>query len=536
LHLPTVITSNKQEPLKYKAMKTLEKALSVGIILALTAIFPLGILAQDHDITIQERNVASFDAIEVGGAFTVILSQGDQQIVKVETDDDLQSRILTEVDDNVLKISIKGMNNPGKLNVYVTVKELHSLNVSGAASVKGETKLTTDHLSIETSGAAKADLNIETPKLTTEVSGAADLKLAGSATEHTSEISGAGQLKALDLLTSKSTMDISGAAEGRITAKDEINAEVSGAGRLTYYDEPAVKHINKSGNYTIKLQGLENLEELENMEGLDDLKEVDLETQTDGDTVRVTIGNNKKIVIISGDSTEISLGNSTLSVDDDGNVKFHRNRKNNFNGHWSGFDIGVNGFLSPNNDFDLPPAYEYLDLRMEKSINVKLNFFEQNFTIVRNHFGLVTGLGLEYNNYRFADNVVLAETDNGKLEVFKSDERDYSKSKLVVDYLNVPLMLEYQTNKFSKSNSFHVSAGMLFGLKIGSHTKMVYDSGDKSKERNFSSLSPFKYDAMVRIGWGVINLYADYSLGTMFKKDKGPELYPFAVGITLGNW
>jgi len=216
----------------------------------------------------------------------------------------------------------------------------------------------------------------------------------------------------------------------------------------------------------------------------------------------------------------------------------HRDRKNKFNGHWSGFDLGVNGYLSPDNDFSLPSSYQFLDLTMEKSINVKLNFLEQNFTLIRNHFGLVTGLGLEYNNYRFADDVVLTEDDNKVLKrLVNTDEtRNYSKSKLVVDYLNVPLMLEYQTNKFSKSNSFHISGGMIFGLKIGSHSKLVFDSGDKQKDRNFTSLNPFKYDATVRIGWGVINLYADYSLGTMFKKDKGPELYPFAVGITLGNW
>lgn len=519
-------------------MKTLKKTLSVGIVLVLTVLLPLITLAQDHNITLQERNVAPFTGIQVGGAFTVILSQGDPQVVKVETDENLQSHIITEVNNGELRITGKSMNNPGKLNVYVTVKQLHSLNVSGAASVKGENKLTSDHLRIETSGAAKATLEIETTKLDTEVSGASDLKLSGSASAHTSELSGAGQLKALDLITSISTMDISGAAEGRITAKDEINADVSGAGKLTYYDEPAVKHINKSGNYEIKLQGLKDLQELKNIEGLDELKDFDVETHTNGDTVKVIIGNKKRIVIISGDSTEISLGNSKLTVDDNGKVKFHRNRKNNFNGHWYGFDLGVNGFLTPNNDFNYEPRYEGLDLRMEKSINVKLNFFEQNFTLVRNHIGLVTGLGWEYNNYRFADNVVLNETDHGILNVYKDNDRtrNYSKSKLVVNYLNVPLMLEFQTNKFSKPNSFHISAGMLVGLKIGSHSKMVYNSGNKQKERNFTSLNPLKYNATLRIGWGLINLYADYSIGTMFKKDKGPELYPFAMGITLGNW
>jgi len=521
-------------------MKTPENVLSMGIILALTALLPLTTLAQDHNITVRERNVAPFDGIEVGGAFTVILSQGDPQMVKVETDENLQSNVVIEVEDNELQISSKGMHNPGKLNVYITVKELHSLNVGGAASVKGENKLTSDHLSIETSGAAKAELNIETIKLTTEVSGAADLKLSGSATEHTSELSGAGQLKALDLLTSRSTMDISGAAEGRITAKDEINADVSGAGKLTYYDEPGVKHINKSGNYEIKLQGLENLGELKSIEGLDlnELKDLEVETHTYGDTVRVNIGNNKKIIIISGDSTEISLGNSKLTVDDNGNVKFHRNRKNNFNGHWAGFDLGVNGYLTPDNDMNLDPEDDYLDLRMEKSINVKLNLFEQNFNLVHNNLGLVTGIGLEYNNYRFDDDVVLTETEDGVLVGGKNEDptRDYTKSKLVVNFLNVPLMLEYQTNKFSKTSSFHISAGMILGLKIGSHTKMVYNDGNKQKERNFTSLSPFKYDATVRIGWGIINLFADYSLGPMFKEGKGPELYPFAMGITLGNW
>ena len=158
------------------------------------------------------------------------------------------------------------MNNPSRLNVYVSVKQLHSLKVSGAASVKGENKLTSDHLRIETSGAAKATLEIETTKLDTKVSGASNLKLSGSATEHTSEISGAGQLKALYLITSKSNMDISGAAEGLITAKDEIKADISGAGKLTYYDEPDVKHINKSGNYVIKLHRLADLREPKNIE------------------------------------------------------------------------------------------------------------------------------------------------------------------------------------------------------------------------------------------------------------------------------
>jgi hypothetical protein len=41
---------------------------------------------------------------------------------------------------------------------------------------------------------------------------------------------------------------------------------------------------------------------------------------------------------------------------------------------------------------------------------------------------------------------------------------------------------------------------------------------------------------MVRLGYGVIDLYASYALNSMFKKGQGPELYPFTVGINLVNF
>jgi hypothetical protein len=49
-------------------------------------------------------------------------------------------------------------------------------------------------------------------------------------------------------------------------------------------------------------------------------------------------------------------------------------------------------------------------------------------------------------------------------------------------------------------------------------------------------MQPFRWDAYAGIGWGIINLYATYSLNPLFRENRGPELYPFSVGITLVNW
>lgn len=188
----------------------------------------------------------------------------------------------------------------------------------------------------------------------------------------------------------------------------------------------------------------------------------------------------------------------------------------------------------------MPEGYEFLDLKMEKSINVAVNIYEQNFNLIEENFGLTTGLGIEWNNYRFRDNVSIDLNDDDGLTGILNDEEgvNYIKSKMVTTYLTLPVMFELQTNSMSKINSFHLGVGVLSGLRLGTHTKFVYDNGDKEtdKERGASSMNPFKLDLMARIGWGKINLYGKYALTTLFKDGKGPELYPFSVGISLVNW
>jgi hypothetical protein len=69
-------------------------------------------------------------------------------------------------------------------------------------------------------------------------------------------------------------------------------------------------------------------------------------------------------------------------------------------------------------------------------------------------------------------------------------------------------------------------------------TVFAATSPDYSKAKNYDDyyMNPFKWDATARIGWRFINLFATYSVNTLFKKDKGPELYPWTLGITFVNF
>ncbi len=472
----------------------------------------------NKNVVSQERLVDAFTGIEAGGAFNIYLTTKEEGSLIIETDENLLPLITTSVKNNTLKISSSGIRNATRLNVYISSPEINYINASGAASIESTNALATDRLEVIASGASDIKLVVDVDELKTEASGASTIRLSGNAKNHHAKGSGASDIKAKSLQTINATAVSSGASSVTINATGQASRKTSGAGTINISGNPDIITAPDS-------QGTSTT----------------FHVNDRGDTTRIIIGG-KKIEVIDGDTTTINLGNRSLVVDDRGNVEWKRNngasRRAKFNGHWAGFEMGVNGFLNSDFGFDLPAEYDFLDLKYEKSIDVSINFFEQNINLINNKFGMVTGVGVRWNNYRLRDNMMLVP-DSAQIFGFQDTETNWRKSKLVVNYLQVPLLFEYQTNPYTRSNSFHVSAGMILGWRFRTYTKMMNrESGrDVSKTKGESfHMNPFRYDATARIGWGVINLYATYSLNTLFKDERGPEVYPFAVGLQLIGW
>lgn len=474
----------------------------------------------NKNVISEERQVGSFSGIEVGGAFNVIISQGENSSVIVRTDENLMEHIFTEVSGNVLNLSSKSIKNPTKLDVIITNPHFTSLEVSGAANLRSEGTIVEPTMDIDASGASEIDLNVKTESLKTEASGASYVKLTGTASVHTIDASGASEVNANNLETKTTIADASGASDVSVRASEEVKRETSGAGSVSVAGTSGVSTTEKTTTTTYTYNsGSSNINAWEN-----------------GDTTTVNVGA-IKVQVVEGDSTKVTVGKHQLVVDDDGNVKWQRNPNRKFNGHWGGFDLGINGFVDEDFNIDPPADYDFLTLKYEKSVEVNINAYEQNINLANNQFGMITGIGLRWNNYRFADNIYLSP-DSAQIAGWPDNSHTWEKSKLVVNYLTVPLLLEYQTNAYSKSNSFHITAGVIAGWRYASHTKMMYNDDGRAKPKEWDSyhLNPFRYDATVRIGWGVINLYATYSLNKMFKDGDGPELYPVTMGLTLVGW
>ena len=273
----------------------------------------------------------------------------------------------------------------------------------------------------------------------------------------------------------------------------------------------------------------------------------------DNDAVHVKVGNDRGIEVITddwGDTTEIRLGRRSFKVIEGNNgtyVKVDKDVKQkywggSFNPHWAGLEVGMNMFENTNYAIYRGTEYEQyddiFDLRSGKSLTWNINFAEFAFKNKRKTFGVVTGMGISFNDYAF-DLPVTIEKDDGYgmiVPVNISEENSsVKKSKLHVNYLTVPLILEVKTPLRMGSSNLYLAAGAIGGLYIGSHTKFKYHNGNKQKQKSNYHINQWKYDLTARIGFGDFCVFANYSMTSLFKDTKGPELHPLMIGISFPN-
>jgi hypothetical protein len=218
--------------------------------------------------------------------------------------------------------------------------------------------------------------------------------------------------------------------------------------------------------------------------------------------------------------------------DQEDNDNDHERRRRRFRGHWAGIELGFNNWVTSNNSMSLPSNIDYMTLKSNKSSNFNINFTQLSLGLTR-HFGFVTGLGLNWNNYRFDGNNNIALGPEGVIQELDPGA-DLEKSKLATLFLTIPVLLEVQIPV--DHNHLSLAAGPIGAIKLGSHTKMVFEDGHTVKSYRDFSLNMLRYGATARVGYGNFQLYGTYYITPLFQKDKGPDgvdLYPFEIGIAL---
>lgn len=248
--------------------------------------------------------------------------------------------------------------------------------------------------------------------------------------------------------------------------------------------------------------------------------------------IRILSSSNSGLTITeSANDTEIEiLGNHKYK-----NKKHKGNR--NFSGHWCGFNFGFVNFTNTDYSRYSPSEQDFMELDYANSFVMQFNVLEQSINLVpRNNFGLITGLGLEYQRLLFENKhqSICLDENNRIIPYTVNPAWKVKRNSFKTLYLTVPLLMEVQFPARLRKKVY-VSAGFMGGIRLHSKTKIVYKNpeGNKKKEKNSDNFNmvPVKADVVARIGYHNLNIWGSYTLTNMFKSNKGPELHPYSLGI-----
>jgi hypothetical protein len=200
-------------------------------------------IAGNGTIASESRSVTGFNAVSVGGSGTIRITQGNQEGLEVQADENLLPYLRTEVSGGHLKIWWDHRNlRFSKAPTYtLEVKQLEELNLSG--SLRAEiNQLNTEDFDGRISGSGKIEFGrLEASKVQLRVSGSGDLRIAdGQANSLEVRISGSGNARMSKFQAQQVEVSISGSGNAEVWARERLEAHVSGSGNVTYYGSPTV--------------------------------------------------------------------------------------------------------------------------------------------------------------------------------------------------------------------------------------------------------------------------------------------------------
>ncbi len=206
------------------------------------------------NVVSETRKVSGFRALEIDYPAEVFVSQGDQESLTIEAEDNLLPELKTEVNNGVLQIfyrTEKGTHvNPTRVvKITIVARDLEDVefNSAGELTIEG---LKTDSLEVSLSGAGSLELErVQIKGLGVDLSGAGSMTASGTADDLDLNISGFGDFKGADLHGKVASVNISGAGSATVWVDDDLTASISGAGSIRYYGSASVsKRISGVGD------------------------------------------------------------------------------------------------------------------------------------------------------------------------------------------------------------------------------------------------------------------------------------------------
>jgi hypothetical protein len=204
------------------------------------------------NVVTEERHVSeSFDKVKGSAGLDVYLTEGSENKIVVEADENLMEFIETEVNNGRLTITTsKNIGRSKAKKVHVTYTSLNDVAASSGADVIVKSVLKNENISLDASSGADLEVSIFAKEVFIETSSGADIKVSGKASSLKANSSSGSEIDAQELLVMNCIADASSGADITVNVKDNLETEATSGGTIKYYGNPAAvsKNGSRSGN------------------------------------------------------------------------------------------------------------------------------------------------------------------------------------------------------------------------------------------------------------------------------------------------
>ncbi len=207
----------------------------------------------NKNVIIKTRNLNNdFSKISASEGLEVILSQNNENSIKVQADENLHQYIITEVIDETLKLHTSDQLGKAEAKkIYVNFKTISDINSSSGASIKSLNEINANKISIKATSGSKQNIYVASENLYCSSSSGASINLKGKSNIINATSSSGSSINAIELLSSSCKINTSSGASIKVYCSSEINSTASSGSNIKFDGNPKKISINKSSGARI---------------------------------------------------------------------------------------------------------------------------------------------------------------------------------------------------------------------------------------------------------------------------------------------
>lgn len=200
---------------------------------------------------------------------SVYLTQGDEQSIKIEAQQNIIDNIIKSESNGALRLEFdEDVSRCEPIKVYMTIQNLALIDIRGSGEVNSDSEFDSeDDLDINISGSGDVyvdananlvDLNIsgsgdislgtECEGINGTISGSGEIKLSGNCSNYADFlISGSGDINAFDFTNKSLNITSYGSGKAKVNVSEQLKVKIVGSGDVYYKGYPTLS-VNISGS------------------------------------------------------------------------------------------------------------------------------------------------------------------------------------------------------------------------------------------------------------------------------------------------